>query len=207
MGRASSLCLNSHIQLTYTKQTDTKDKPDMQRQQQQNESKPLVCGAVANGLNTEPQLTLFETPQTNLTSDDYYTPKWIFDLLDIEFDIDVASPPDGPMHTPCKKYFTQLDNGINQDWVGSVFLNPPFSEPKLWVDKWIRHQNGVLLAPMAKSKWFNTLWNSNATLVALPSNLRFADPKGGNGSIMLGCVIAALGDKNIKALSNLGKVR
>ena len=179
----------------------------MTHNQPQSESKPLSCGAVANGLNNEPQLTLFETPQTNLTSDDYYTPKWIFDLLNIEFDIDVASPPDGPMFTPCKKYFTQLDNGLNKDWYGSVFLNPPFSEPKVWIDKWLDHANGVLLAPMAKSKWFNTLWNSNASLIALPSNLRFADPKGGNGSIMLGCVMAALGDNNIKALSNLGKVR
>ena len=179
----------------------------MKHNSQQIESKPLVRGAVANGLNLETQLTLFETAQTNLTSDDYYTPKWIFDVLNIKFDIDVASPPDGPMHTPCKRYFTQLDNGLNQNWSGSVYLNPPFSEPKLWIDKWLHHKNGVLLAPMAKSKWFNTLWDSNAAVIVLPSNLKFTDPKGGNGSIMLGCVLAALGKENIKALNNIGKVR
>jgi len=153
------------------------------------------------------QLTLFNDESTELTSDDYYTPKWIFDALNITFDLDPASPVGGPSNTPCRQYFTKQDNGLVQDWHGSVFLNPPFSKTTPWVTKWLTHANGVILVPMSKSKWFNDLWNSNATIIALPSNLKFDDPTGGNGSIFIACLLAALGTSNIKALNNLGKTR
>ena len=100
-----------------------------------NQQTPIAsrpAGAVAGGLGAGPQLTLFGAEQTELTSDDYYTPKWIFDALGIVFDIDVASPPHGPPNTPCRKYFTQKDDGLTQNWHGSVFLNPPFSNPNPW---------------------------------------------------------------------------
>jgi len=166
-----------------------------------------LAGAVAGGLGAGPQLTLFETPQTALTSDDYYTPRWIFDALQLTFDIDVASPPNGPPNTPCREYFTQLQNGLIQPWYGSVYLNPPFTDITPWVNKWLSHGNGVLLVPFSKSKWFDKLWNSDAAVIALPYNLKFDDPKGGRGSIFVGCLMAALGDTNIKALRNIGKVR
>jgi hypothetical protein len=166
-----------------------------------------ASAALAGGVGAGPQLTLFGSEQTELTSDDYYTPKWIFDALGIVFDIDVASPPNGPPFTPCRQYFTQLDDGLTQNWFGSVFINPPFSQPMPWVNKWLEHKNGILLAPMAKSKWFNTLWNSEAAIIALPSTLKFHDPKGGNGSIFIACVLAGLGQTNIEALRNIGKVR
>ena len=38
---------------------------------------------------------LFELGQTQLTSDDYYTPAWVFERMDINFDIDVCAPPGG----------------------------------------------------------------------------------------------------------------
>ena len=72
------------------------------------------------------------------TSDDYYTPKWVFDALGLQFDIDVASPVGGISWIPAKRYFTQYDDGLAQDWGGSkVWMNPPYSKPALWVDQWI----------------------------------------------------------------------
>ena len=87
------------------------------------------------------QLRLFELPQTEYTSDDYWTPKWIFDALAITFDLDVASPPQGPANTPCRAYFTQADDGLAQDWHGTVFMNPPFSKPAFLINS-----SAVLLA-------------------------------------------------------------
>jgi hypothetical protein len=153
------------------------------------------------------QHQLFGTPQTEMTSDDYFTPPEIFERLGVGFDVDVCAPPGGVPWIPAKTYLTQADDGLTTDWVGNVWLNPPFSQPKLWVEKWLKHENGVLLAPTAKSKWFNKLWDSNAKLLLLPANLKFVDPKGSNGSIMLACVLAALGETNIKAVSNFGKIR
>lgn len=181
-------------------------KPDMKTNNNEPITSPLA-GALAGGLGAGPQLTLFGTPQTELTSDDYYTPRWIFDALQITFDIDVASPPGGPPFTPCHKYFSQLDDGLIQPWEGTVFLNPPFTDITPWVTKWLEHANGVILVPFSKSKWFDRIWNSDAATCALPYNLKFEDPKGGNGSIFIGCILAALGEPNVQALHRVGKVR
>ena len=175
-----------------------------------NQQTPIAsrpAGALAGGVGAGPQLTLFGGEQTELTSDDYYTPKWIFDALGIVFDIDVASPPHGPPNTPCRQYFTQKDDGLTQNWHGSVFLNPPFSNTNPWINKWLEHSNGICLVPMSKSKWFDNLWNSEAAIVALPYNLKFDDPTGGRGSIFIACIMAALAEPNIEALRNIGKVR
>jgi len=177
----------------------------MELHQQQTPTSP-PAGALA-GLEISPQLSLFGIAQTELTSNDYYTPSWIFAKLNITFDIDVASPPNGPPFTPCKKYFTQLDDGLTQTWQGSVFMNPPFSNPGMWVAKWLDHANGIALLPFSKSAWFDKLWDSQAAIVRLPWNLKFNDPKGGGGSIFLACLLAGLGEANIKALNNIGNVR
>lgn len=33
-------------------------------------------------------------------SDEWYTPKYIFDAMDMTFDLDVAAPSEGPRYTP-----------------------------------------------------------------------------------------------------------
>ena len=59
------------------------------------------------------QNKLFALPQTQFTSDDHYTPKFVFDRLNLNFDLDVAAPPNGPPFVPCKNYLTQLDDGLS----------------------------------------------------------------------------------------------
>ena len=153
------------------------------------------------------QTTLFAQEQQELTSNDYYTPKWIFDALDLQFDLDVASPPKGVPHIPKKHYFTQKDNGLERDWFGRVWMNPPFNKPQPWVSKFITHGNGVAVLPVSKSKWFHSLWLSDIPMVLLPPDLKFIDPKGGNGSIFMSTIMIAIGDENEKALEKIGKLR
>ena len=74
-------------------------------------------------------MRLFEVKQTDFTSDDYYTPPEIFKLLDLVFDLDVAAPPNGAPFVPCKHYLTQNENGLITPWFGSVWCNPPYSNP------------------------------------------------------------------------------
>ena len=148
----------------------------------------------------EPQL--FATPQQQTTSDDYYTPKWVFDTLGLHFDLDVASPPH-PTFVPCTRYLTQKDNGLTTEWAGRVWCNPPFSTPHRWVEKWHTHGNGVLLTVVSKSKWFDNLWHDhNIAIVMLPPTLKFV-----GGSIFIATALWAIGDDNIQALHNFGRVR
>jgi len=153
------------------------------------------------------QPRLFTTQQTELTSDDYYTPKWIFDALGLHFDLDVASPPH-PTHVPCDRYLTQADDGLTADWYGRVWMNPPFSKTGPWVERWLNHGNGIGLLPCVKhSQWTETLWDSDAKCVFLNSSeVRFHH---GDETKQIWPIVWlwAIGAENIAALQKLGRVR
>ena len=153
------------------------------------------------------QESLFPIPQIAQTSDDYWTPKWIFDALGIEFDLDVACPPEGPPHTPAKAFYTQETDGLASAWWGNVWMNPPFSKANDWVYKFMKHKQGICLVPMSKSRWFDALWKDAEAAMALPYNLRFGGHN--RGSIFICCIMFAYGKQNIEALNNsgIGRVR
>lgn len=66
------------------------------------------------------QPPLFGVQQAERTSDDYYTPAWVFERMGVEFDLDVCAPPGGIPWIPAKRYFTQEDDGLSQPWDGLV---------------------------------------------------------------------------------------
>lgn len=148
------------------------------------------------------QSVLFGVPQEQKTSDDYYTPKHVFDALDLCFDLDVAAPPGGVPWVPADRYYTKEDDGLSQPWHGRVWMNPPYSEATAWVRRFIEHRHGVALLSHAKSAWHPTLW-AEADAVAFP--FRYFDFVG--GSIPLPVWFAAFGDECVEALSRIGVVR
>lgn len=101
--------------------------------------------------------SLFALPSDayKVTSDDCYTPRWVFDAMGLEFDLDVAAPAGGPWHVPAKRWYTAEDDGLAQPWDGLVWCNPPYSGMEPWVDRFIAHQSGVLMGGMfPRCKWF-----------------------------------------------------
>jgi phage N-6-adenine-methyltransferase len=150
------------------------------------------------------QPALFPMPQEGRTSDDYWTPKWVFDALGVEFDLDVACPPSGPPYTPAKAWYTQETDGLASPWFGNIWMNPPYSNTSPWARKFINHRQGICLVPFAKSKWANELWNDADAVLMMPSTFKFDQ-----GSIFIQTMLAAYGKTNVKALTNagLGKVR
>ena len=144
---------------------------------------------------------LFAVEQSERTSDDYLTPAWVFDTLDLTFDLDVAAPP-WETHVPAKRKYTKADDGLTQPWIGTIWMNPPYSESTRWVDRFIEHSDGIALMPWAKSAWTIRLWNA-AHAIALPP--RIFDFDGGSISYMV--MFAAFGDECAAALNRLGRVR
>lgn len=94
---------------------------------------------------------LFALPSDSLkvTSDDCYTPRWVFNAMGLQFDLDVAAPPGGPWHVPAKRYYTAEDDGLSQSWDGLVWCNPPYSNYTPWAERFARHDRmaimGILL--------------------------------------------------------------
>jgi hypothetical protein len=142
-------------------------------------------------------------------NDEFYTPAWIFEKMGVIFDIDVAAPNDGVEWIPSKKYFTKEDDGLSQEWFGNVWMNPPFSKSKPWVQKFMSHHNGIALLPASKARWFTELWNTMDGMVWLPYDLKFIYKHQVTNGIFMPTGLFAFGKENVAALNKLGlgKVR
>jgi len=143
----------------------------------------------------------------NFNSDQHFTPKWVFDALNCQFDIDVAASL-LPTFVPTNKKYTEQENGLICNWHGLVWMNPPYSKPTLWVEKFIAHNNGIALLPITRGKWWDTIWLSNGIIVPCPYNFKFVRPDGIARDITFRTMFFALGDGiSILSKSNIGKVR
>jgi hypothetical protein len=141
-------------------------------------------------------------------NDVVYTDPTLFQELGVIFDLDVCSPKIKPDWIPAKKHYWSEIDGLKQDWIGNVWCNPPYSAPKLWVEKFIDHKFGIMLAPFAKSNWFNSLWDTCEAVMALDSTYQFRDVNLKRKSIFSPVALFAFGDVNVKALQKLkGRVR
>jgi hypothetical protein len=131
-------------------------------------------------------------------TDQYWTPASLFDALGLEFDLDPACPQHGPVNVPTRHWYSEKQNGLAQPWYGLVWMNPPYSNTTPWVDKFIEHGNGLALLPMAKSAWFNRLWQCADGMIPMPTNHKFEQ-----GSIRYHTMLFALGETATNALRQL----
>ena len=140
--------------------------------------------------------------------DECYTPKWIFDKLGLVFDLDVASSNHPLIEVPAKQRYTIKDDALSKPWFGRVWMNPPFTKVTPWVDKFLEHGNGLCLVPTSSNgKWGNKLWDSDAACTFLPANMWFVGASGHIVKHRWRCAMFALGDDNIHALRNIGRVK
>ena len=109
------------------------------------------------------------------------TPQKFFEKLnkEFEFELDVASTGD---NAKCERYFTESENGLEQDWRGGVFCNPPYGrEISQWVKKAysesLLNTNGVivLLIPARTDTryWHDYIFNKASEIRFLKGRLKF----------------------------------
>lgn len=135
-------------------------------------------------------------------SNDWYTPKFIFDALGCRFDLDVAAPNDGPLHVPAARWLSTC--GLENDWTGFVWMNPPFGGRNSlapWLDKFFDHGDGIALTPdRTSAPWFRGAW-ARADLVMFTPKIRFLRPDGSEGkSPSTGTTLWAAGPQAEQAL-------
>lgn len=148
------------------------------------------------------QPNLFGVEQAERTSDDYYTPRHVFDSLGLQFDIDVCAPLGGAPWVPAARHFTMEEDGLAQPWIGRVWMNPPYSQATPWVRRFMAHRNGVALLPHAKSAWHIALLADDVATCEPDRYWNFT-----GGSIPYPVFFAAFGDECVEALRNIGPVR
>lgn len=136
--------------------------------------------------------------------DEWYTPKWIFDALGLEFNMDVCSPINTLHSTvPAKQRFNIKTNGLAQEWSGLVWCNPPYSDPEPWADKMIKHNNGIFLTSIPMNAlWAAKVWSSCGGL-RLFQSMVFVRPDGSEERPALWLQIAAFGHQATQALRDM----
>lgn len=87
-----------------------------------------------------------------------------------EIDLDPASRQEAQEIIKAKSYFTRADDGLNREWFGRVWLNPPYSDPLLenFIDKLIREitSGNIEAAILLTNSSTDTAWFHNAEAVA-----------------------------------------
>lgn len=137
-------------------------------------------------------------------SNEWYTPKYIFDALDTKFDLDVASPEEGPRYVPCDKWLYELS--LETEWKGFVWMNPPFGNEKtkwLWIEKFIDHRNGIALMPdRTSAEWWQYFAKHTDQIVFVSPKVKFEREDGSIGkSPSNGTCLFACGDKAVSILT------
>lgn len=113
-------------------------------------------------------------------SDEYGTPKALFEELDAKwhFDVDVCATPE---NAKCKKFFTKEDDGLTQDWskYNTCWMNPPYGRQIYsWVEKAYNCGTTVvcLLPARTDTKWFHEFC-LKGDITFIKGRLKFNDGK------------------------------
>jgi phage N-6-adenine-methyltransferase len=140
-------------------------------------------------------------------SDEWYTPKYIFDALGVEFDLDVAAPPEGPRYVPARRWYSE--GSLEKEWEGFVWMNPPFGHQRhkrSWLNKFIEHGNGIALVPdRTSAPWWQEAVIHMECCVFVKGKIKFERPDGSIGkSPGTGTCLFGIGNEAQRALSRSG---
>lgn len=127
-------------------------------------------------------------------SDVWLTPPEIIDRLG-PFDLDPCAAIGQPWDTAAHHY-TEIEDGLSQEWHGFVWCNPPFGpEAAKWLARMVEHGNGIALVPArTETRWFiKNVWDAATAILFLHGRPHFHHEDGRRAKANSGapiCLIA-----------------
>lgn len=130
--------------------------------------------------------------------DNLETPEWVARHFS-HFQLD---PCAGPATSICQENWSihRHEDGLQRDWTGTWFCNPPFSQKDAWIRKCLkeRYHGGILLLPeRGSAPWFGPLAARADYLWVMGKKINFI---GGPSSNNLGTVLFCFGDEAADAI-------
>ena len=94
-------------------------------------------------------------------TDNWETPQALFDKLNDEFHfgLDVCASLD---NAKCKKFYTKEQDGLNQEWTGVCWMNPPYGKE---IGKWLKKAyessiNGATVVCLIPARTDTAWWHN-----------------------------------------------
>lgn len=131
------------------------------------------------------------------SKDEWYTPKWIIDLLG-PFDLDPCAPMT-PMFKTAEIMYNKVQDGLKQLWPENavVWLNPPYSKTLLraFVEKMTIHNNGIaiLINRQDNLLFQNLVFPVAKSMIFMRHRVKFIDQGGTIGHPFFGSCLVAFG--------------
>lgn len=144
----------------------------------------------------------------NSGNNEWYTPAdYIEAAREVmgSIDVDPASNDIAQETVKAKTYYTAETNGLDKEWSGNVWMNPPYASDLIgkFIEKLISElpniaQAIVLVNNATETEWFNKLV-SNADAVCFPrSRVKFYMPDGKTGAPLQGQAVLYFGTNESK---------
>lgn len=137
-------------------------------------------------------------------TDEWYTPKHVFDALGCVFDMDVATPLDRRyVSVPTNHWIFQ--ESLKQHWRGFIWMNPPFGGRNglvPWLQKFFDHGDGIALVPdRTSAPWWQDFAPRADLALFISPKLKFIGADGLPGeSPAQGTTLLASGQRAVEAL-------
>lgn len=137
---------------------------------------------------------------------DWLTPPELLEKLG-EFDIDPCASQFQPWRT-AREQFTIVDNGLNREWKGRVWCNPPYGHhANKFLARCAAHGDAIaLIFARTETKSFRSnVWEKADALLFLYGRLKFRLPGGGRANNAgAPSVLVAYGANNVETLKRCG---
>lgn len=153
----------------------------------------------------------------NSGNNEWYTPSEYVEaarkVLGV-IELDPASSPEANQVVKAKVYYTVNDDGLQFDWRGKVWMNPPYASGLIdrFATKIVFHYENkditeaiILVNNATETGWFNEIINASSAVIFPKSRVRFWKPDGELGAPLQGQAIMYLGANKESFLREFSK--
>ena len=140
----------------------------------------------------------------NSGNNEWYTPSNIIEAARTamgSIDVDPASNDIAQQTVKAGTYYTAETNGLDKEWAGNVWLNPPYASDLIgkFIDKLVSEKKNynqavVLVNNATETEWFNKIVSISSMVCFPKSRVKFYMPDGKTGAPLQGQAILYIGD-------------